>query len=74
MMVRISNHNEGEGEESPTPEEEKAMLEKGRSEGFEGQSGINRLIDWFVLRVRSRSCDDLFDWLIDWLIDEDVEL
>ena len=45
MMVRISNHNEGEGEESPTPEEEKAMLEKGRSEGFEGQSSINRLID-----------------------------
>lgn len=29
----LSNHNDGE--ESPTPEEEKAMLENGRSEGFE---------------------------------------
>lgn len=34
-MGRLSNHNQGEGEDSPTPEEEKAMLENGRSDGFE---------------------------------------
>ena len=39
-MGRVSNHNDGEGEDSPTPEEEKAMLEKGKSEGFEGQSVV----------------------------------
>lgn len=34
-MGQLSNHNKGEGEDSPTPEEEKAMLENGRSDGFE---------------------------------------
>ena len=42
-MGQVSNHNEGESGDSPTPEEEKAMLEKGGSEGFEGNRVFRQL-------------------------------